>query len=108
MNGITSKTHHFIKAQLAVVYMQLAILEPDSADAHKCLGDAFVELGRHEEATEAYKQAITLNPNESSGHFNLARTYLKMGNNSSALEEYKILETLDEELAKELNGLMKP
>ena len=107
MDDIRSKRCLFFKAQLAVTYMQLAILEPDNAETHKCLGDAFFELDRHAEATEAYKQAITLNPNESSGHFNLARAYLETGNKGLALEEHKILKTLDKKLAKELKGLIK-
>jgi tetratricopeptide (TPR) repeat protein len=86
--------------------MQLAILEPKNANAHICLGDAYYELERYEEAIEAYKQGIRLNPNDPSGCFNLAKTYLKMDNRDLALKEYEILKTLDGKLAKELANLI--
>ena len=35
---------------------------PDDAEAHYNLGNAYYDLGRHQEAIESYKQAIRIDP----------------------------------------------
>jgi tetratricopeptide (TPR) repeat protein len=34
------------------------LIDPNYADAHECLGNAYLTLDHHEEAAEAYKESI--------------------------------------------------
>ena len=54
------------------------------------LGEAYSQMGRYEEAVEAYKQAIEIDADMDQAHYCLAKTYLKMGDKDLALEEYEI------------------
>jgi len=76
------------------------------ADAHYNLGVAYVNLGRHQEAIDAYKQAIRITPDDAGAHSLLGVAYVTIGDKGSALEEYKILKTLDAELANKLFNLI--
>ena len=70
------------------------------------LGIAYGNLGRYQDAIEAYKQAIRIKPDYAEAHYNLGIAYLVTGDKDSALEEYKILKTLDAEKANELFKLI--
>ena len=70
------------------------------------LGTAYGELGKYEEAIEAFRQAIRINPDYADAHYNLGLTYLILKDNGSALEQYKILKKLDSERANQLFNLI--
>jgi len=38
------------------------LIDPNDADAHECLGSAYLTLGYHEDAVEAYKESIRIDP----------------------------------------------
>ena len=65
-------------------------------------GATYGNLGRYNEAIEAFKQAIRINPDDAIAHFNLGFTYLILKNTGAAFEQYKILKTLDKEEANKL------
>ena len=44
---------------------------PDDADAHNGLGNAYDDLGKREEAIDSYKQAIRIDPDFAEAHYNL-------------------------------------
>lgn len=87
---------------LARVCQKVINTDPENADAHLLLGNAYYNSNRPEEAVEAYKQAIEIDADMAQAHYKLGKVYLKMGNKDLALEEYEILKTLDKELANEL------
>jgi tetratricopeptide (TPR) repeat protein len=55
---------------------------------HYNLGAAYGELGRWEEATEAYKQAIRIKPDYADAHNNLGVAYSKLGRSQEAIEAF--------------------
>jgi tetratricopeptide (TPR) repeat protein len=97
-------------------------IDPDDADTHRELGDAFVGAGKYQEAIESYKQAIEIDPDDADTHYNLGVAYVKAGMHKeafesfrqvirinpddadalAALEQYEMLKTIDPELANKL------
>ena len=86
---------------------QVIRLEPDNSAAHSMLGDAYWHCGRYEQSMASYKQAMKLQLDNPYIHFQIAQAYLKMGDKDSALEEYEILKDMDEELANQLQVLIR-
>ena len=70
------------------------------------LGYTYYNLGKYEEAIEAYKQAIRINPDFAEAHYFLGGAYVFSEDRGGALEQYKILKKLDTELANELFSLI--
>jgi tetratricopeptide (TPR) repeat protein len=63
---------------------------PNAAPSlHYNLGVAYGELGRWQEATEAFKQAIRIKPDYADAHNNLGAAYSKLGRWQEAVDEYK-------------------
>jgi tetratricopeptide (TPR) repeat protein len=62
---------------------------PKDAQAHAELGAALFQLGRKEEALEAYKKALSLNPQGSGFHFGLGFIYRSQGKLDLAIKELK-------------------
>ena len=52
---------------------------PDSAKAHSQLGEALVELGRLDEAADAYSRSLELAPNDAEAHYGIARAWAEKG-----------------------------
>jgi len=77
----------------ALTYFQKATEKnPDYAGAWFNLGVTYAELGRHQDAIEAYKQAIRIKPdlaNEHYTHKNLGAAYSELGRWQDAIEAYK-------------------
>ena len=46
-------------------------LNPDDADAHYNLGNAYYDLGQYQEAVASYKEAIRIKPDYAKAHYNL-------------------------------------
>ena len=67
----------------------------EAAAAYYNLGNAYSELGRHQDAAAAFIKALELDPELMSAGFNLARVYIILGNYDQSLEQ------LDELLAED-------
>ena len=91
----------------ALTSFQKAVeLSPDYAAAYLGLGIAYTMLGRNRDAVQVCRKAIRIKPGYAQAHYALGLNYLMLGNRASALEEHRILETLDQDLATELIGLI--
>ena len=91
----------------ALTSFQKAVeLSPDYAAAYLGLGIAYTMLGRSRDAVEVCRKAIRIKPGYAQAHYALGLNYLMLGDRSSARKEHIILETLDQDLATELIGLI--
>ncbi len=66
-----------------------AELLPDNARVHYHLGNAFLELKRHEEAEAAYRRSIALDANDASVHDNLGNALGGQQKHEEAVECYR-------------------
>lgn len=89
-------------------FRQLSLLRPGDAGAQNYLGEAYEAAARHEESIEAFRQAIRLKPDFGKAYFNLGKTFLAVGNREAAVEQYTLLQSVDEDLAEKLYGLIYP
>jgi tetratricopeptide (TPR) repeat protein len=81
-------------------------LSPDYAAAYLGLGIAYTMLGRNSDAVAVCRKAIRIRPGYARAHYALGLNYLMLDDRPSALKEHGILETLDQDLATELIGLI--
>jgi tetratricopeptide (TPR) repeat protein len=70
------------------------------------LGDAYLQLGRLEEAREILTHARAVSSNDPKLHHSLAELYLKLGMREEAYREQEILRELDPSLADALAKLL--
>ncbi|WP_019503035.1 tetratricopeptide repeat protein [Pseudanabaena sp. PCC 6802] len=74
----------------AIRYLRQTIfLRGDHAEAHKKLGDIFLEQGEPEEAIAAYQNAVTYKPEYFDAHFNLANLLWQTGDGDRAVFHYQ-------------------
>jgi len=89
-------------------YRKSLELDPRQFVALANLGDAYLQVGRFEEARDALVQAEEINSNDSELHLLLGKVCLKLGRRDEALREREILGRLDparaDKLAKLLDG----
>ncbi len=52
---------------------------PDDADAHFYLGNAYGRSGKYEEAIKSFKQAIRIKPDDAKAHCKLGVAYVRSG-----------------------------
>jgi superkiller protein 3 len=72
--------------QLALQRVERGLsLEPLSAEGHRLLGRARVELGRFPEAIEAYRRAIAIDDRDTWSMNNLGLLYIQQGQSGDAL-----------------------
>jgi len=84
---------------------------PDFALAHRFLGSACIEMGRHAEAVEALKTAIRLQQDDdcrNMAYYQLGLAYVAMGNYAEAFRAYQALRRLDPALARKLQASIEP
>ena len=94
--------------QAIETYKQLITLKPGDATVSNNMGEAYIELGLTSDAVEAFKRAIQWKPDFGKAYYNLGRSYLTLGNRNAALEQYNILQSIDQDWAEKLDGLINP
>ena len=78
-----------IDSTKAAVLKQVVKIKPNSADAHKSLGDAYFNLEKYEQAIEAYKEAVRNDPDDADAHKSIGISYSEAGRHEEAIEARK-------------------
>ncbi len=65
--------------QAMAVYRGLLELDPNNADAHNMLGNAFADRKQWSEAADCYRQALAVNPDKAAAHYNLGNALSALG-----------------------------
>lgn len=77
-------------------------IKPDLAESFYNLGVCYAKLHLPEESIENLKHAINMKPDYAEAYHILGLTYLTLGKKSTAIKQQEILQTLNDNLAKEL------
>jgi len=80
---------------------------PDDAQAHKALGDAYLFLEEYENAFASYKEVIRLTPNDAEAHRGTGEVYERVWQTAKALDFYRKAVRLDPRLARAQTDLGK-
>ncbi len=86
---------------------QLKIYKPE-AKTYNYIGETLFELGKTQEASDAFNTAVNYNPDLDKARYNLGRTYLKLGNPAMAQAQYEILRSARSDYADRLLVLIDP
>ncbi len=79
-------------------------LEPNMATLHVRLGKTYVSIGDYNAAIPCFTKAIDVDRRYADGHFELAKAYILTDRMDQAREHYRALETLNENLAVEIQA----
>jgi tetratricopeptide (TPR) repeat protein len=71
------------------------------ANTFTSLGMARTELGRSQQAIEAYQEALKLDPHFAAANLNLALEYRRLGDSADALRYYRKLCESNEQLCRQ-------
>ena len=74
---------------------------------HNNRAAALFELGRHQEAIEACSAALRIKPDYAIAHMTRGEIFAALGNRDAVMREYTALNQLDEEMARQLLGMIK-
>jgi clan AA aspartic protease (TIGR02281 family) len=97
-------------------FREAARLNPESADAQKGMGMAYLKIGYSEGATNvevvenavaALKEAVRIAPGSAEARFNLGLAYLILYDKGAAMKEYQALRDLDAGMAEQLDARIK-
>ncbi|HMQ05069.1 MAG TPA: tetratricopeptide repeat protein [Pyrinomonadaceae bacterium] len=94
-------------ADALAAFEQLKVYKPE-ARTYNLIGESLFELGRAEEASEAFNTAVNYNPDMDNARFNLGRAYVKLGNLAMARVQYEILRAARSDWADRLLVLIDP
>ncbi len=72
------------------------------------LGESYLEVGKMNEAINAFNSALSLNPSLDRARYGLGRTYLKIGDRDAAYLQYEILKSQKSDWADKLLALFDP
>jgi tetratricopeptide (TPR) repeat protein len=86
---------------------QLKVYKPDGK-TYNYIGETLFELGKHEDAAEAFSTAVNYSPDLEKARYNLGRTHLKLGNTALAQAQYEILKSTRSDYADRLLVLIDP
>lgn len=81
---------------------QAVKLQPEYFEAYFLQGNVYMEMGRVDEAINAYDRAIQLRPDDTNTHLKLGLAYIAKNNWNAALGQYNTLRTINEVVAAEL------
>jgi Tfp pilus assembly protein PilF len=87
----TDETKYFdFNGQETESIEKIVELNPNSADGHLLMGDAFRKnSNNYDKAIECYEKTIELNPNSSSAYFGMGHAYGSLGDYNKAVEYYQ-------------------
>lgn len=88
-------------------FEQLKIYKPE-AKTYNYIGESLIELGKDEEAADAFTTAVNYNPDFERARYNLGRAYVKLGNTAMAQVQYEILKNSKSDWADRLLVLINP
>lgn len=86
---------------------QLKIYKPE-AKTYNYIGESLFELGKFDDASEAFSTAVNYNPDLEKARFNLGRAYVKLGNRDMAQVQYEMLKNAKSDWADRLLVLINP
>ncbi len=86
---------------------QLKIYKPE-AKTYNYIGETLFELGKTEDASEAFSTAVNYNPDLEKARYNLGRAYVKLGNIAMAQAQYEMLKAARSDWADRLLVLINP
>ena len=78
---------------------------PESAEAHRLMGEALALQGRYDEARESYQRAAAMRPDDPLPHLGLAFAFQRQGRAAEAILQYQEVLALDPAEAEAHNGL---
>lgn len=81
-------------------FEEAARMQPKSAEAYRHLGNAFANLGQHEEAIGSFQKILILNPNDGEVLFSIGNIYVLRDQKLKAVEFYNKAETAGYESAQ--------
>ena len=82
-------------------------LNPNLAEAHYILGNAYYHTGRSAEAEEQYEEALRLKPYYAEAHSNLAAALASLGRLDEAIAEIQTALRLNPNTANARENLVK-
>lgn len=85
----------------------LKIYKPE-AKTYNYIGESLYELGKYDEASEAFTTAVNYNPDLEKARYNLGRSYVKLNNPAMAQVQYEILKNARSDWADRLLVLINP
>jgi tetratricopeptide (TPR) repeat protein len=91
--------------ELLVTFRTAAKLQRADPDYHYILGDAFAQLGRHEEAVPFFREAIQCGGEEAAYHQALAKSLWSVGEAEAAADAFREVARLRPEDVEALNAL---
>ena len=86
--GVVYKGLGHIDASIEA-YKKALVINPDYAEAHYNMGNAFFEHGKLNESIEAYYKAVTIKPDYAEAYTNMGRALKRKGKLEEAIEAYK-------------------
>jgi tetratricopeptide (TPR) repeat protein len=94
-------------AEALAAFEQLRIYKPD-ARASNYIGECDLELGKLNDAIDAFNNALGTDPDFDKARYNLGRTYLKQGERDQAEVQYQLLRNSKSDWADRLYVLINP
>jgi len=80
------------------IYSESIRINPHDAEAHYNLGVVYIELGRFQEASEAFIQTVRIEPNNAMAYDNLGSSYIELGRYQDAIVAVKSAIQIDPDL----------
>ena len=71
------------------LFREAVTLDPNLANGHNALGQAFLDAGKTEEAGEAFRKAVQANPNYARAHNNLGRSLFGQNKLKESIEHFR-------------------
>jgi tetratricopeptide (TPR) repeat protein len=91
--------------EAVLVYRNIAVKQPDDADAFNNIGMVYGKQGRREEALTAFRQSLTIKPDQAQAHSNMGRVLMELNRVPEAVQEFSKALEYDKNNIAALNNL---